>query len=101
MPEVAPSRRAAGRSPDPSQPSPVVEDGLAMAADLLVRRVAEARARDDLERGQDAPHEIGPARPQILVGGVDERLDGHPGGIVAGHVALEALLEGVARVLAA
>src|SRR5262245_11120314 len=82
------------------EPIPVSQDGLAMAADLVLRDIAEPRARDRLHRGQDAAQEVRSARAQILVRGVDERLHGDAQGLLARHVALEALLERVARVLA-
>src|SRR5688572_7807745 len=86
------SRRVAG---------PVREDGLADAPDLVVRHVLEPGPRDGLDGREDAPHEVGPAGPHVLVGRVDERLEGDAKRVLARHVTPPELLQRVAGVLRA
>src|SRR5512138_1507423 len=88
-------------APLTSEPVTVVENGLAVAPDLVLGSLREARPRDGLHRGQDPAHQVRAAGPQVLVRRVDEGLDGDPERLVPAHVALEPLLQRVARVLAA
>jgi len=85
------------RSPVPT--SSALEDRLAHAPDLVLGYVVEAAEADRLDGGEDAPHEIGPARPHVLVGGVDQRLEGHAQRGLPGHIPAPELLERVAGVL--
>src|SRR5262249_17354050 len=82
------------------QPAAVVHDRLAMTPDLVLRHVAEARPGDDLHPPHDVALQAGAPVPETLLGGVDERFHRPPPRLFAVHVALEALLQRVTRVLA-
>src|SRR5438128_9255079 len=77
------------------------QDRLADAPHFVVRHLAEAGPRDGLDGGKDSAHQVGTAGPDVLVGGVDQRLERDAERLVARHVALPELLQRVARVLRA
>src|SRR6266850_6030633 len=79
----------------------LAQDRLAYAPHFLLGHVTEARAGDGLHRREDSADQVGTAGADVLVGGVDERLEGDAQRLVATHVALPELLQRAARVLRA
>src|SRR5262249_33824653 len=84
-----------------SGPGALGQDRLADALHLVVGYVPEAGPGDGLHGGKDAAYQVGTARPDVLVGGVDERLERDAQRLVAAHLALPKLLQRIARVLRA
>ncbi len=56
--------------------APLVGDRLVGPANVGLRDLCESVAGDGLHRREDAAHEIGAARPHVLVGGVPQGLEG-------------------------